>query len=385
MANISQNEGVTGSSVNSVVGVYETYEDAQQASQAIVAAGIPNANVQITPKVDDTGTTTAGTSSYSDDYKDSGGISGFFRRLFGSDDDTVNHDVYAESVRRGHYVLTVDADTEDEASRAAEIMGQYNAVDIDERASQWKASGWTGYDESAPRYTSDEIRQDRASYLQAAGTTGTSGEKVIPVIQEELQVGKRQVQRGGVRVIQRVRETPVNESIQLREERVKVERRPVDQPATEADLAAFKEGAIELRESAEEAVVAKSARVVEEVRVGKEASERTEQIQDTVRRTDVDVEQLGAGGAYAADDSDFRNHWQTTYGTAGGRYEDYDAAYRYGSSIADSDRYKGHDWTEAEPELRSDWESHHAGSTWEKVKDAVRYGAERVTGNRRAH
>jgi stress response protein YsnF len=68
-----------------------------------------------------------------------------------------------------------------------------------------------------------------------------------------------------------------------------VERRPVDRPATEADVA-HGEVSFEVRDTAEEAVVAKDARVVEEVVVGKEASDRTETISDSVRRTDVDVE-----------------------------------------------------------------------------------------------
>jgi hypothetical protein len=82
------------------------------------------------------------------------------------------------------------------------------------------------------------------------------------------------------------------------------------------------------------------------------------------------------------DDTDFRRHWQTAYGSSGGRYEDYDDAYRYGSTMAGSDRYKNYQWSEVEPQLRSDWESSHPGSTWDKVKDAVRYGAERITGSR---
>jgi uncharacterized protein (TIGR02271 family) len=233
----------------------------------------------------------------------------------------------------------------------------------------------------------------------AANTTATQnlsgGDTTrIPVVEEELQVGKRQVQRGGVRVYQRVRETPVNESVQLREEHVHVERHPVDQPATSADLDAIKEGAIELRETAEEAVVSKTARVVEEVVVGKEVTEQTKDINDTVRRTDVEVEQLGATGntgmradsayrdtAMTSDDSDYRTHWQNAYGQSGGRYEDYDAAYRYGSTMAGSGRYQNARWEDVEPSMRSDWESNHPESAWEKVKDAVRYGAERVTGN----
>lgn len=270
-------------------------------------------------------------------------------------------------------------------------MNRFDPVDIDDRSSQWKNQGWAGYDEAAPMMSADEIEKDRSAY----GTTrqpDTTETAKIPVIQEEIKVGKRTVQRGGVRIIQRVQETPVNESVNLREEQVKVERHPVDQPASKADMAAFKEGTIEMTETAEEAVVSKTARVVEEVVVGKEVSDRTETISDTVRRTDVEVEQMAASGTTPGtatdtnlmdDDQDFRRHWQTSYGSQGGRYEDYDAAYRYGSSAAGSERYKNRQWTEVEPDLRGDWESNHPDSTWEKVKDAVRYGAERITGKNR--
>ena len=113
----------------------------------------------------------------------------------------------------------------------------------------------------------------------------------IPVVDEELVVGKQNVDRGGVRVFRRVVEEPVSESVSLREEHAVVERRPVDRAVTDADLRAG-DRTIELKETAEEAVVAKSARVVEEVRVGKQASEHTETIRDTVRHTEVDVESV---------------------------------------------------------------------------------------------
>ena len=86
-------------------------------------------------------------------------------------------------------------------------------VDIDERASQWSREGWAGFD---ARAASDTPRSTAAG---AEGTMRTEGEQVMPVVQEELQVGKRAVSNGGVRVIQRVTETPVKEMIRLRDER----------------------------------------------------------------------------------------------------------------------------------------------------------------------
>ncbi len=115
---------------------------------------------------------------------------------------------------------------------------------------------------------------------------------VIPIVEEEMSVGKRTVDAGGVRVYRRVVEIPVEESVSLREEHINVDRHAVDRPVTDADLLSQGDRVIELTETAEEAVVGKSARVVEEVHVGKQTSEHTEHIQDTVRRTEVEVEQV---------------------------------------------------------------------------------------------
>jgi uncharacterized protein (TIGR02271 family) len=124
-------------------------------------------------------------------------------------------------------------------------------------------------------------------------TAGLNGrDEVIPVAEEELHVGKREVNRGRVRLHSRVIERPVQEQVTLREERVDVERRPVSGTTQAGALGGdpFQERTIEVEERGEEAVVSKEARVVEEVVVRKEADQRTETISDTVRKTEVDVE-----------------------------------------------------------------------------------------------
>lgn len=141
----------------------------------------------------------------------------------------------------------------------------------------------------------DEVNAGNEAYplpVAAGATAATTGEVAIPIVEEELLVGKRTVDQGGVRVYRRVVEIPTEQSVNLREERVVVERNLVDRPATQADLAAQGARTIELTETAEEAVVSKNARVVEEVLVGKQTGERTEHITDTVRRTEVELEEL---------------------------------------------------------------------------------------------
>lgn len=227
------------------------------------------------------------------------------------------------------------------------------------------------------------------STLQGSALTGSqqrdTSSAAIPVVQEQLKVGKREVQRGGVRVFSRVVETPVNESIGLREEHVNVQRRTVDEPISSADSTAFKEQSIEMRETAEEAVVEKSARVVEEVMINKEVTQREQQINDTVRHTEVEVEQLGAGSARSSmmsDDDYYRNHFTSNYGTTGASYDDYAPAYSYGSEMARNQKYSGRKWDDVESDLSSDWSTragNKAGSTWEKMKSAVRHGWDRMT------
>jgi uncharacterized protein (TIGR02271 family) len=221
---------------------------------------------------------------------------------------------YAEGIRRGSTLVSVNTD-DMRADEAMAIFNRHNPVDIDERGSHYTSTGYSGYNASAPHYTPEQIAAERSTYAttratpamgttasagtmntgtmdtRAMGTTGTN-EVSIPIVEEELTVGKREVARGGARIHTYVSERPVEESVTLREEHVNVDRHAVNRPATEADLNAFKEGTFEVTERAEEAVVAKQARVVEEVVINKEATERTETIRDTVRRTDVDVDEL---------------------------------------------------------------------------------------------
>ncbi|MGI9074401.1 MAG: YsnF/AvaK domain-containing protein, partial [Bryobacteraceae bacterium] len=101
--------------------------------------------------------------------------------------------------------------------------------------------------------------------------------------------------RGGVRVFSRMVETPVEEQVVLHEEHAKVERQAVNRPMSEAELSSLQNQSIEVRETAEETVVGKTSRIVEEVRIGKEATEHKKQIKDTVRRTQVEVDEITPG------------------------------------------------------------------------------------------
>lgn len=189
-------------------------------------------------------------------------------------------------MRRGHFLLTVNTD-EQSADQVHRVLENSNAVDVDEKASSWRKEGWT-----AP--AAGLTGAAAAGGMARDGRRDTAQEH-IPIVEEQLKAGKREVSRGGVRVRSYVEETPVHEQVRLREEHVEVERRPVDRPLGAANLGGdpFQEREVELTQTAEEAVVGKEARVVEEVVVSKDVEQREETISDTVRRTHVDVDKLG--------------------------------------------------------------------------------------------
>jgi stress response protein YsnF len=266
-----------------VIGFFDNASEAQQAVEQLVSNGFSRASIDIAASSGSSASsgTTSGTSSYgtnasSHDEGFGDKVSRFFGNLFDSDDD---RDRYSTVASRSTTV-TVHATSVAEAERAADLLDRYGAVDVDERASQY------GYGATSASTTTDTSYADTTN--RTADTTGA-----IPIIEENLNVGKRVVETGGVRLRSRIIERPVEEAVRLRVEHVHVERNAVNRPATEADLNAFREGTIEATEHAEVPVVGKTARVVEEVRLDKQVEERDEVVRDTVRRTDVDVENLG--------------------------------------------------------------------------------------------
>lgn len=193
-------------------------------------------------------------------------------------------DYMSESVRRGGCVLAVNVDESlVDQDQIIDLLNRHGAVDIDQRGKLYEKEGFKGFDETAPLYTRDETIAERERFAPG-------GKFAIPVVEENVSVGKRQINRGGIRVVSRVIEQPIERDVRLREEHVDVERRPVDRPLTTDDMSAFKEGEMEFTETAEEPVVSKEARVKEEVVVSKGVEERTEKVHDTARRTDVKVE-----------------------------------------------------------------------------------------------
>jgi len=129
--------------------------------------------------------------------------------------------------------------------------------------------------------------QDRASY-QERTTHEASGEQVIAVGEEVLNVGTRVIPGKTTRVRRVVVEQPVEQDVTLHSETVVVERR---RPQASIGQDVLTEVTVEMSETNEVPVVSKSVHLVEEVLLRKEVTARTEKIRETVKRDKLEIEQ----------------------------------------------------------------------------------------------
>ena len=257
-----------------------------------------------------------------------GGFTGWWKSLFGTEEENTD---YHRAYQSGNTIVSVDAD-DNQIDGVVDIIDRYNPVDMQEKSATASAGGAQRAavpNAPAASAAAASARPAAASGTAAAsaGATGLTGGKAgsrtrqdetsaVPVVEEDVTIGKREIRRGGVRVFSRQIQKPVEKTVELRDEHVFVDRKPVDRAATAADLDPKAQQVIEVEEFAEEPVVEKRARVVEEVRVGKTVTERKETVRDNVRATQVDVEQLNetagssAGSATGQRGGDYRAAFQ---------------------------------------------------------------------------
>jgi len=268
-----------------VIGAFDDPAEVTQVTSALTQAGVPANGIRV-----------IGNHAQGAQYAGGQDIVTPLQR-FGVSQKDARH--YAEVVRRGGSLVAAMAPDERVAAQAQQVMDRFESgVDLEDRVGRYRQAGYTDFDATAPAFTADQARAEREQYR-------------IPIVEEQLAVGKRTVETGRVRVVARIIEVPVEQQVTLREEHLHVERHAVDRPVTAADAAAVRENTIEVTEHSEVPVVSKQARVVEEVVVSTEASQHTETVRDTVRRTEVDVDEDVA--------DDLRTTGQQTTRTTTGR------------------------------------------------------------------
>ncbi|WP_191058220.1 YsnF/AvaK domain-containing protein [Geminicoccus harenae] len=317
--------------MSTVTALYDTRGAAEAAREGLIGISIQEENITI-----------RGTDDLSQPVEqESKGFWASLGDLFMPDED---RSLYSEGMRRGGYLLIANV-PEGMEREAEEIMDRADPIDLDERSANWRNEGWTSESyRSDSSYGADTAAVGagtagsaygagssdlgtRSTFTDTTDTTGLAGagtasaglsdtsglgstagtggyagdlggsdrlattgdDQTVQLAQEELRVGKRDVSGGKVRIRTYVVERPVEADVNLHQERVTIDRRPVDRAATVGDDA-FQERTIEATERSEEAVVDKVARVKEEIGLHREVENRTETVRDTVRETEAEIE-----------------------------------------------------------------------------------------------
>ncbi len=260
--------------------------------------------------------------------------------------------IYLEGVRQGGTIITANV-VDSAVTRAAEIMSGYKMVNIKNRAAELQ------------KVHTDLKLSDPAK-----------SDNVLEVIEEELQVGKEKVERGRMRIYNVVSEREVKKDIGLKDETLRVTRRPVDR-AVKINPDLFKERSFELVEMDEIALVGKTARVVEEVSLGKEVADKVETIKETLRRQDVQIEEIPAARLFKEYDTDFRKFYSKNLVNSGASYENLLPAFHYGYDLAVREPFRSSPWSAVEADSRKIWEEKNPG-TWDQNKAVIKYAWEKV-------
>jgi hypothetical protein len=193
-----------------VIAVYDAYDQAQAALDELLSRGYARHKLHL-GLVEDTpaGREAALRALEQSDDQATNRVTlpDFFRSLFGQQD---NHaDIYLEAVRRGSYVLTANAENDQEANQAMDVMARHHPVDIDEHSSRWRRQGWSRYDPTAAAMTQDEIELEQSPYTEEKPTLPIQQVQGYPVKDQAAEpsvhtpIPRNEAERLGVRLFQR--------------------------------------------------------------------------------------------------------------------------------------------------------------------------------------
>jgi stress response protein YsnF len=342
--------------MKTVVGVFTDANEARQSFNELVRSGFGQADISVVTPLDMQGALNldfrpmdtadigrvAARGPFADAITSTQRGLGRLLRAHGFSPELADH--YARAVRQGETLESLVVDDTD-ADRAVSIMTRHAA-----RFGEPESMGAMG--------GAEKLESKTTNGNPTPGTIAT-----IPILREELRVGKREVERAHVRVGVHVAERPIDEKVRLREEHVEIERIATNRAPRPEEMS-FKNADLDIVEYGEEPVVEKDVRVVEEVIVKKTLGGREETIRDTARNTYIDV----------AEDRFDRSLYQKHFESLGskGRFEEHLPAYELGHSL----RGKGGRWEEIEQKAKTSWEAKRPG-TWDSVKDSVKHAFSR--------
>src|ERR1700722_16606442 len=267
-----------------LVAVYDTPDHADAAVKALKAAGFAESDISIF----DSARLKGGKVTMSSGVRETG----LWHRLFGTDVYEHEADIYGQTVEDGGVVISVRV-PESEVAHASAVLNIHRPVDVHDRA---VTSG------IAPAAHVEAVEKKLAALPLAAEQQVAVSPKlaaaqpdVLRLAEEHLEVGKEMAETGRTRIRRFVTEQEVAADVTLHEEHAEVLRKAISDPTYVGEID-WADGTVEVIETAEHALVNKTARIVEEVSLKKIGSDHAETIRDKIRRQQVEIERVGADG-----------------------------------------------------------------------------------------
>jgi uncharacterized protein (TIGR02271 family) len=262
-------------SYQTIVAAFDTATNAQAASEALKAGGFHSDDI-----------------SMFDKNRVGMRQPGLWDRMFGGGLHEHEAEVYSETLNRGGVVLSVRV-PDSEVAHATGILDIHRPIDVHDRAVTTGIAPAAHLEAAAASIAAAPIAT--VQKVAVSPKLAEAHEAVLRLAEEQLEVGKRMVETGKTRVRRFVTEREVSTDVTLHEEHADVLRCAVTDPKYIGEID-WADNTIEVVETAEQALVNKTARVVEEVSLKKIGSDHVETVRDKIRRQQVEIERLGPDG-----------------------------------------------------------------------------------------
>lgn len=270
-----------------IAAAYDSRAHAQAAIDALKMAGFHGADISILDK-----------QLATNDAIWTGKGVGLWQRIFGRDVRQHEAAVYNQAVEGGGAVVSVRV-PESEVAHATGILDLHHPIDVRDRA---LTTGVVPAERVEATVASSAASPPPVRQVIAVTPKfAEAHEQVLRLAEEQLQVGKRMLETGKTRVRRYVTERDVSADVTLHEEHAEVVRRAVTDPKYLGTVD-WADKEIEVVETAEQALVNKTAKVVEEIGLNKVGSDHVQTLHEKVRRQQVEVERLGPDGKRLATD-----------------------------------------------------------------------------------
>jgi hypothetical protein len=403
---------------HTVIGIFDTYDQAEVARSALVASGFARSDIELQAAPEPSSPDDPALAPGVGQPPETGGvlanIERFFSMLFGGRDQPPEVAHYSEAVRRGAVLVAVDTATEDRADAARQTLAEQGAIDIDERAASWGTLNHTRTASSAAVEADDRDHSLLDELGLGSGSAVPGRAPVNPPV-DPLDPVRADANRDAYRARAYPHVDRDDPAVQPLDPISPVGRDAVaSDPLTGTSTNTGTTGTVwpDTREAALRAAGAEDPLTGTTSAQGWRAVDPLDPLDETETSARVGgtgsmsatgapvpgtLSQTGdsALGAHAGPrttmpdeymeyEDEFRSDYEAKYAASGTSYSEYEEAYRYGVSAASDERYTRRNWDDTmETELRQDWEGRSSGGhdTWERFKLAVRHGWERVTGH----